>query len=318
MGVAFVVPNADYRSNNIGTVTPTDTVSLTGLVITGPSSVYVSAKFTVLFVPTFTTQRNVTWSIVSGSEYASITSAGIITGIPSIANVPITIRCASVDNPQIYAEKTITMTTEALVFYDYLTGDGTDFVVMPGLSDVWNATVTTRIAHGGVNTYSFICFYANDSTQARIAAYNNASNKVSAYVGTSGTYNIVDKSNIIYRYVWNLGTSGANDSSFYLYNDSTDAVLGSKTSVRITMSGKVWIFRYGTGPAGDVQEGLEPSLTPAGAKFYGMTVVDSGNNTLANYRPCLYNGIAGIYDTISQVFRGGYIGTGGLSVANDD
>lgn len=59
MGVAFIVPNADYRANNIGTVTPTTTVTLDGIVITGPSSVYVSAKFSVLFVPTFTTERNV-------------------------------------------------------------------------------------------------------------------------------------------------------------------------------------------------------------------------------------------------------------------
>lgn len=318
MGVAFIVPNADYRANNLGTVTPTTTVELEGLVVTGPSSVYVSAKFTALFVPTFTTQRNITWSITSGSQWANIDSNGTITGVPDISNKSVTIRCTSTDNPQIYAEKTITMTTETLVYYDYLTGDGTDFVIMPGLANLWNATVIVRLMHGSVNTYCFQCFYASDSTQARLAAYNNASNKVSAYTGTGGAYNIVDKTNIKYRYVWNLGSSGDSNSSFYLYNDATGAQLGSKDNVRITMSGKVYIFRYGVGPAStDIPEGLATSLTPSGARFYGMTVVNSNNETLADYKPCLYNGVAGIYDTVSQVFRGGYFGLGGLSVGND-
>lgn len=320
MGMAIVVPGADYRNENLGTVTPTNQIALQGIIVTGPASVFVTAQFNAMLVPTFTTQRVVSWSITAGSQYASIDSTGKVTGVPNIANQPVTIRCTSTDDPSIYGEKNILITTSSLVFYDYLTGDGTDFVLMPGLSDIWNATVTVRLTHGGVNTYAFQCFYANDSTQARIAAYVNGSNYVSAYVGTLNTYNIATKQNIIYRYVWNCGSIGQSDATFYLYNDTTGTILGSKTSgMRLTMSGKVWIFRYGTGAAGqDIPEGLEPVLTPSGAKFYGMTVVNSNNETIAEYRPALYNGVAGVYDTVSQVFRGGYMETGGLSVGFDE
>lgn len=320
MGMAIVVPGADYRNNNIGTVTPTEQIALQGIIVTGPASVFVTARFNAMLVPTFTTQRGVSWSITAGSQYASIDSTGTITGVPDVANAPVTIRCTSTADPSIYGEKNILITTSSLVYFDYLTGDGTDFVLMPGLSNIWNATVTVRLVHGGVNTYAFQCFYANDSTQARMAAYVNGSNNVSAYVGTLSTYNIAAKQNIIYRYVWNCGTPGNTDSTFYLYNDTTEALIGSKTSgMRVTMSGKVWIFRYGVGePGTDIPEGLSPVLTPAGAKFYGMTVVNSDNETLADYRPALYNGVAGVYDTVSQIFRGGYMATGGLSVGNDE
>lgn len=318
MGRAILVPGADYRSLNLGCVTPSGSNPITSISITGPSSVFVSATFIAKLTPTFTTERGVIWSITSGSQWASIDSNGTLTGVPEISNKSVTIRCTSSSNSAVYAEKTITLTTDALVYYDYITSDGTDFIIMPGLNNIWNATVTARLKHGGANTYMFMCFYASDSTQARLAAYNNASNKVSAYTGTGGTYNVADvNTNVLYRYVWNLGTSGANDSSFYLYNDATDAVIGSKTSVRITMSGLVWIFRYGVGAAGSTPSADTTVLTPSGAKFYGMTVVDSNNNILAEYKPCLYNGVAGIYDTVSQVFRSGHLGTGGLSVGND-
>lgn len=320
MGYAIIVPGADYRRNNLGQVTPSQESPIQALAITGPTSVYVSAQFSAVLIPTFTTQRSVVWSIVSGSEYATISSTGELIGAPEITGQSVTIRCTSAADSSIYAEKTVTVTTVNIVYKDWVTSDGTDFIYNPGLDNIWNAKVTLRCTQTGANTYVICCMYASDSTQARIAAYNNSSNKVSAYVGSGGTNNWVTKSNIIYRYVWNLGTAGGTDSSGYLYNDATSAQLGSKNGVRVTMSGRLCIFRYVHGAANTpLPEGSDVSLTPSGAKFYGLTVVSTvDDEVLMDLRPCLYGGVAGVYDEVTNTFWPGYKNNGGITAGDDE
>ena len=317
MGIAILVPGADFRSNNLGQVTPARSLPLQGITIEGVSSAYITAQYYAVLNPTFTTQRNVLWSIVSGSQYATITSSGILAVKPNVSGENVTIRCTSIENPNIYAEKVVQVISSGVAYFDWIMSDGTDFVVMPGLAVQRTGKVVVRTKHTGANTYTFMCQYASGSSQARIAAYNNGSNKVSAYVGDAGPKNYTNKDNdIIYRYEWNLGIN--NDGSFNLYNDATDQVLGTQTGAKIEMSGLVYVFRYGVGASSqDVPSGLEPSLTPNGAKFYDVRVYDANNVLLAYYRPAVYGGVAGIHDTISGVFRGGYKATGGLTCGND-
>ena len=317
MGVAIVVPGASFRDNNIGQVTPARALVLESLSIDGPSSVYISARFSAIFTPTFTTQRNVLWSIVSGSQYATIDSSGNVSVKPAVSGQSVTIRCASIDNPAITTEKTIQVTSSSVAYFDWVTSDGTDFIVMPGLSAQRTGKVVIRVTHTGANTYVWMCQYASNSSQARIAAYNNSQNKVSAYVGDAGPLNYTNKdNNIVYRYEWNLGIN--NDGTFNLYNNATDEVLGTRTGAKIEMSGLVYVFRYGVGASSlDVPSGLAVSLTPNGAKFYGMEVYDANNVKIAEYKPAMFGGVSGIYDTVSGIFRGGYLGTGGISCGND-
>ena len=244
MGHAFIVPGADYRSSNLGTVTPSETLALQGIVITGPSVAYVEQQYNALLVPTFTTQRAVTWSITSGSQYASIDSNGKITVVPNLSSTSITIRCTSNVDSSIYAEKTISVSSTSLEYFDYIVSDGSDFIIMPGIEPQRTGKVVLRTMLTGPNTYTFSCWYASTSTQASMSAYNNSSNLVSARVGAAGYMNFVARdTSIIYRYEWNLGLDSTG--SFYLYNDATDTVLGSRTGTNIMMSGVVQIFRHG-------------------------------------------------------------------------
>lgn len=317
MGVAIVVPGASFRENNLGQVTPTRTLAITGIAIDGPDSVFVTGRFSARLIPTFTTQRTVTWSIVSGGQYASIDNAGNLSVRPNVSGQSVTIRCVSTINPAAYGEKTVQVVSSSVAYFDWLSTDGTDFVVMPGLAAQRTGKVVLRCKHTGANTYVFQCWYASNSSQARLSAYNNSSNKVSAYVGDAGPKNYTTKdNNIIYRYEWNLGVN--NNGSFYLYNDGTSVVLGSQTGAKIEMSGLAWIFRYGVGPSSqDLPSAPQTSLTPNGAKFYGLIVTDANNNVIAEYKPAMYNGMPGVYDTVSGIFRGGFLGTGGLSCGND-
>lgn len=317
MGIAILVPGADFRSNNLGQVTPARSLPLQGITIEGVYTAYISAQYTAILTPTFTSQRNVTWSIVSGSQYATISSSGILAVKPNVSGESVTIRCTSIDNPSIYAEKTIQVISASVSYFDWIVSDGTDFVVMPGLSAQWTGKLVVRTTLTGANTYTFQCWYSAQSTQASLSAYNNSNNLVSARVGNLGYRNYVAKINsVIYRYEWNLGIN--NDGSFNLYNEDSGSLIGSETGAKIEMSGLVYIFRAGVGASSlDVPEGLTPTLTPSGAKFYGLIVYDANNNVIANYKPAIYDGVSGIHDTISGIFRGGYMGTGGLSCGND-
>lgn len=320
MGHAFIVPGADYRANNLGAVTPTGNIPIQGIAVVGSASVYVTAKYTAAFVPTFTTQRSVVWSITSGSEYASIDQNGVLTGVPEIENKSVTIRCTSSYDNTIYGEKTVVVTTADLVYYDWLSSDGTDFVITSGLHEKYNVKAVAKCKHSGTNTYVFECMYQENSTVARMAAYNNSSSKVSALVGAAGYKNYTTMSGTVkYRYEFNVGASGGGDSSCYVYNDADNTQIGSTTSTNICLSGIFHIMRAGVGAANIDPQYTEPYLTPAGAKFYGLKVTDTANGdaVLAEIKPCIYHGMPGVYDTVADAFYGGYLGTGGLTVGND-
>lgn len=318
MGVAIVVPGADFRANNVGSVTPTRTLALEAVAVIGPATAFVSAQYVAAFVPTFTTQRAVVWSIASGAAYATIDNNGLLTVRPGVSGETVTIRCTSAVDANIYAEKSIQVTSVELAYYDWITSDGTDFIVMPGLPGKTSGRVIVRSTLTGANTYVWMCQFAANSSQASLGAYNNGSNKVSAIVGNAGFLNYVNKvSDVIYRYEWDLGLSSTG--AFHLYDDATSQLLGSRASANIEMSGLVYIFRYGVGASSEsLPADTNPSLTPVGAKFYGMVVYDANNNKMAEYKPAVYNGTAGVYDTVSGIFRGGHSGTDGLTCGNDE
>lgn len=315
MGKAFVVPGADYSQLNLGTVTPSGSVPATSITITGPSIVNSSAKFGAVILPIFTTQRSVVWSITDGGNYATIDQNGRMTVVPGTSSESVTLKCQSSDNSELYATKTVTVSAAEIVYKDFVQTDGTDFILMPGLSAQQNVTLTVRVTLAGTNTYSFMC---KNGTLPNISCYADNSNLVAAGVGSTSQKFGQRQTNIVYRFVFNCGTSNANDASLYIYNDKTSASIGSKTGLRFYMSGLVYVFRWGEGAAGSSPTLTGTALTPVNAKFYGMTVVNSSNVTVADYRPCTYNNVPGIYDTVSNVFRGGYLDTGGITAGNDE
>lgn len=114
MGIALIVPDISFADANLGKVTLSGLVPITGIAIVGPDSA-VGASDAAEFVPSFTpintTQRGVQWSVVSGSTYASINnSTGALTILPGASGASVTIRVTSSANNTIFAEKTISVT----------------------------------------------------------------------------------------------------------------------------------------------------------------------------------------------------------------
>lgn len=102
-----------------GTVTKTVTLEeapLTGLSIVGLSQFSDSAAFSVQYTPAdvLDKYRGVTWSIVSGSDYASINqSTGEVTAKDGASSSVVVIRATSSYSAAIYAEKTVAVTYSA-------------------------------------------------------------------------------------------------------------------------------------------------------------------------------------------------------------
>lgn len=119
------VSAAGYKTQTLavtvseGTVAKTvelEEAQLTGLSISGPSQFSDSAEFSAQYTPSdvLSKYRGVTWSVVSGSAYASIDqSTGVMTAKDGASSSVVVIRATSAYSAAIYAEKTVAVTYSA-------------------------------------------------------------------------------------------------------------------------------------------------------------------------------------------------------------
>lgn len=110
MGRAIVIHDVDFSSLNLGKVFTGDTVLITSLEIDAEDS-YVGSSFTasVLYTPANTLMTDITWSITSGNEYATVNQNGTVSIAAGAQNAQIVLRATSVYVPSVYAEKTISV-----------------------------------------------------------------------------------------------------------------------------------------------------------------------------------------------------------------
>jgi len=117
-------------------------IPLTGISINGDDTIVgTEGTYTVTYTPTNASHQNVTWSITSGSEYASINSStGVVTLTNLADNSSVTITATSVEYPSISASKTITATYSVDNPLTALTINGDDTVT--GVSATYAVTYT--------------------------------------------------------------------------------------------------------------------------------------------------------------------------------
>jgi hypothetical protein len=102
-----------HYANPNNTVIGKVDIDITGLGILGPSTVNDvsnTAQFQVTYSPSNTTQRSITWSVVSGSDYASIDGNGKLTVKSNAKGNVVKVRATSTDKPNVYAEKSVNVT----------------------------------------------------------------------------------------------------------------------------------------------------------------------------------------------------------------
>lgn len=139
-----------HYANPNNTVINNADVALTSLSITGSSSVSNAdneAQFGVTYSPSNTTQRGVTWSIASGSDYASIDQNGLLTVKNGASSNTVKIRATSKVNTSIFADKSVTVTYKAAaVAVTGVTISKTELSLAIGDSETLVATVAPERA----------------------------------------------------------------------------------------------------------------------------------------------------------------------------
>lgn len=178
------------------TQAPTSVVALTGLAISGEDTGDYGVYLTAVYTPSDTTQTGVQWSIVSGSDYASIgaNEGGdeITVTINPVGNVgkTFTVRCTSTANSAIYAEKTITIVEGTVADWSIagptaLTAySSEEYQYSVDWGDIIEQDVTWSVENAGTSAYPYATI--NSSTgvlKQGLKAYQMSS-------GSSGTFQV--------------------------------------------------------------------------------------------------------------------------------
>ena len=130
MGLAIIVPNADYSSNNIGRVNFIEEKHIESLQVTNTEQSGNYIQFSPIYTPSDTTELGVTWSITSGSQYAEINAntGRLKVKVGASAN-QVTVRATSLVMPSIYAEKTVLVSrVQEIVPIQYLRTNGWNYI----------------------------------------------------------------------------------------------------------------------------------------------------------------------------------------------
>lgn len=178
------------------TQAPTSVVALTGLAISGEDTGDYGVYLKAVYTPSDTTQTGVQWSIVSGTDYASIgaTEGGdeITVTINPVGNVgkTFTVRCTSTANSAIYAEKTITIVEGTVADWSIagptaLTAySAEEYQYSIDWGDILEQDVTWSVENAGTSSYPYATI--NSSTgvlKQGLKAYQMSS-------GSSGTFQV--------------------------------------------------------------------------------------------------------------------------------
>lgn len=123
MGKAIILNDINFV-NNIGTIVFVQNIPLVSLSIVGEDTISADeteATYSVGFTPSNTNQRGITWTLLSGSDIATITPNGTsckVTVASTRTASSITIQAQSVENGTILTTKTIDVEAREGSFWD--------------------------------------------------------------------------------------------------------------------------------------------------------------------------------------------------------
>lgn len=310
MGVAVIVPDLNFSGTFYGKVTIAEDVDIESLAISGPDSVTGAEdamQFTPIYTPANTSQRAVTWSIVSGSNYASIgASTGMLSVKEGAEGAAVTIRVTSSINNTIYAEKSITVTyqgeqvlPDGAIPCDYIYTDGyTDFMesgIAPLDTMSFDVQLQWCIQSGNVAIFAGIGY---GGTTFSPIARDGTSGAMKVIYGSEHNGNWPTDLNILQcRHKISITPAGANLETY----DMSGTLLDSQTltySDTPTLAGTLSLFGKKSG-ASAITAG-----TFRGAAGRCKVYSDANFSTLiADFVPCYYQNSFGYWDNVAKVFH---------------
>lgn len=210
MGIAIIVPEVSYSENNLGKVTISQQIPITGISIVGNEVVMgESSQYTISYSPTNTSQRGVVWSVEQGSEYATINQNGLLTILQGASSNVVIIKAISIYNEEVFATKVLQVTyfkelvpiyklenktfttnspsvintnitlmdnvnTKWTLFVDLSIGDKPSDIPQSELISIYNGKDSIGIGYPVYNNGNkFLCFYDESSTRKLVSITTN-------------------------------------------------------------------------------------------------------------------------------------------------
>ena len=210
MGIAIIVPEVSYSENNLGKVTISQQILITGISIVGNEVVMgESSQYTISYSPTNTSQRGVVWSVEQGSEYATINQNGLLTILQGASSSVVIIKAISIYNEEVVATKVLQVTyfkelvpiyklenktfttnspsvintnmtlmdnvnTKWTLFVDLSIGDKPSDMPQSELVSIYKGTDSIGIGYPVYgNGSKFLCFYDGSSTRKLVSITTN-------------------------------------------------------------------------------------------------------------------------------------------------
>ena len=307
----------DWSQRNLGKVTPTGDVPVQAIAIIGESNIVNSGQYLATLFPVFTTQRSVVWSITSGLEYATISQDGLVAGKPGAIAASVTIRATSASNNAIWAEKTISVTTGEIVYYDYIQSDGNSYILIPGYY-LLGGKIISRTTFTTANGYVWGGQHHQNAGATKVGAYKRSAGDIGV-VGGAANYiatSVTPAAGVIYRYEFTTCTTESGTNAILrLYNESTGSQVWSRTSnTNVYLNSDISLFAYGYNESGKGSPYTAANFSAN--KLYGFEIYDSNDTKLVDLKPITMDGVPGVLDDVSKAFYANS-GEGTLTAGND-
>lgn len=123
MGTAIIIKNVSFADFGLGKVTISNSTPIEAISIEGSTSIIgTQSYYKAHLYPINTSERSIVWSVVSGSNYATINSStGILTILSTANNSSVVIQATSAGNPNIKATLSLTLTYHGDTYGENLT-----------------------------------------------------------------------------------------------------------------------------------------------------------------------------------------------------
>lgn len=285
MGKAIILSNCNFSAHNLGKVTFSQNIPIISLTILGLSTVSGNtdaAQYSVEYLPAGTTQRGISWSIISGGTYASISSAGTLTVLAGANNNSVTIKVQSTDNPNIYDTKTITVSysqNNVVLTPSY----GDTFITITASKPV-SSTLTITVSSGisdtitisSGNTTGTTTFAASAATRTCNLSVSPTGDTVNTYSLSTST--IVIPSELTLKIVGTNEPNGDIRAGVYYVLDTTTMKQVVGSAGEVTDNYKEYIAPIEWSISSGSTYG---SLDTTSATTAGLNLTNTGSITIA-------------------------------------
>lgn len=272
------------------------------------------------YTPASTTQRGVSWSIISGSQYATINPiSGHLVATEDADESTVIVRATSTENPLIYGEATLLVSAAGRVtYFDWIKSDDHAYIVVPGFQQ-FGGKITAEFTYGDIgNTYPWASLNSQTQDFQRLGAYRRGDGKAGILLGSQflSLYGDNVVATDIYRMEYEPSASESVNCTSSIYIN--DIFWKNKGEVKAWLNGDFIFLALGSNTAGPGTP-ITGINNYSNGKFRYFKVEDGDGNVLVELRPAKDpDGNPALYDKANGIYYYNSNSVGTLSVGNDE